>query len=51
MMVENMDSGIGTAINTLVTNGGLVDRDNNGGYVQATYILPFKTKIGASWGK
>ncbi|CAM8394940.1 porin [Candidatus Methylopumilus planktonicus] len=48
---KNMDSGIGTAINTLVTNGGLVDRDNNGGYVQATYILPFKTKIGASWGK
>ena len=48
---KNMDSGIGTAINTLVTDGGLVDRDNNGGYVQATYVLPFKTKIGASWGK
>ncbi|QDC88442.1 porin [Candidatus Methylopumilus universalis] len=26
-------------------------RDSDGGYVQATYVLPFKTKIGASWGK
>jgi len=25
-------------------------RDSQGGYVQATYILPTKTKIGASWG-
>jgi hypothetical protein len=25
-------------------------RDSNGGYVQATYILPTKTKVGASWG-
>jgi len=25
-------------------------RDQDGGYVQATYILPTKTKIGASWG-
>jgi len=25
-------------------------RDSDGGYVQATYVLPFKTKIGASWG-
>ncbi len=46
-----MDSGIGTGINTLVTDGGLVERDNNGGYVQATYVLPFKTKLGVSWGK
>jgi predicted porin len=61
---KNVDSGIGTAINTngLLGNqaaGGttyhstanFVERDNNGGYVQATYVLPFKTKIGASWGK
>jgi len=25
-------------------------RDSQGGYVQATYVLPTKTKIGASWG-
>lgn len=25
-------------------------RDSNGGYVQATYVLPTKTKLGASWG-
>jgi hypothetical protein len=25
-------------------------RDSDGGYVQATYVLPFKTKIGAAWG-
>ncbi len=26
-------------------------RDSNGGYVQATYVLPTATKIGASWGE
>jgi hypothetical protein len=30
------------------TNGK--SRDSDGGYVQATYALPTKTKIGASWG-
>jgi hypothetical protein len=25
-------------------------RDSDGGYIQATYVLPTKTKIGASWG-
>jgi hypothetical protein len=25
-------------------------RDSDGGYVQATYELPIKTKVGASWG-
>jgi predicted porin len=25
-------------------------RDSNGGYVQATYALPTKTKVGVSWG-
>ncbi len=25
-------------------------RDSDGGYIQATYALPIKTKIGASWG-
>jgi len=27
------------------------DQDVDGGYVQATYVLPFGTKIGASWGR
>jgi hypothetical protein len=26
-------------------------RDSNGGYVQATYVLPTKTKIGVAWGE
>jgi predicted porin len=26
-------------------------RESDGGYVQATYVLPIKTKIGASWGR
>jgi len=26
-------------------------RDSDGGYVQATYVLPTKTKIGVSWGQ
>jgi predicted porin len=25
-------------------------RDSNGGYVQATYVLPTSTKVGVSWG-
>jgi len=31
------------------TNAGL-QRDSDGGYVQATYVLPTKTKVGVSWG-
>jgi predicted porin len=26
-------------------------RDSDGGYVQATYVLPTKTKVGLSWGQ
>ncbi len=26
-------------------------RDSNGGYIQATYVLPTTTKLGLSWGK
>ena len=26
-------------------------RDSNGGYVQATYVLPTSTKVGVSWGE
>ena len=50
---KNADSGNGTAINTIATAAtalNTVNRDNTGGYVQATYVLPFKTKVGASWG-
>jgi hypothetical protein len=49
---KNMDGGVGVAINTALTaTSGFTQHDNSGGYVQATYVLPFKTKIGASWGK
>jgi predicted porin len=48
---KNVDSSIGTAINTNVaTPVAGFNHDNTGGYVQATYILPTKTKVGASWG-
>jgi hypothetical protein len=48
---KNVDSGIGTAINTSsATLPDAVNRDNNGGYVQATYVMPFKTKLGVSYG-
>jgi len=40
---------------TVQLNGGFDQtgkaRDSRGGYVQATYVLPTKTKIGASWGE
>ena len=32
-------------------DGHAVARDSDGGYVQATYILPTKTKLGLSWGQ
>ena len=49
---KNADSGIGTAINTNVTiQTSTAESDNKGGYVQATYVMPFKTKVGVSWGK
>jgi len=57
---KNVDSGIGTAINTAgligaagsatMTSVNYVEHDNSGGYVQATYVLPTKTKIGVSYG-
>jgi predicted porin len=55
---KNVDSGNGTAINTSAGTGNpafhtnkTTSRDNSGGYVQATYVMPFKTKLGVSWGK
>jgi len=50
-------SGIGTTGQMLngygwdASSGKAVARDSNGGYVQATYVLPTKTKLGASWGR
>jgi len=43
--------GIGTTAQMMdgyYTNGK--SRDSDGGYVQATYVLPIKTKLGVSWG-
>jgi predicted porin len=40
---------------TVQLNGGFdktgARRDSEGGYVQATYVLPTKTKLGLSWGE
>jgi len=33
------------------TNANVSARDTDGGYVQATYVLPTKTKVGVSWGQ
>ena len=53
-------SGTGIGITGQMNNGygisnaaarGLVARDSDGGYVQATYVLPTKTKLGVSWGQ
>ena len=45
-------SGIGqtTQLNSAFDTKGNA-RDSNGGYVQGTYVLPTKTKIGLSWGE
>ena len=32
------------------TANKLIARDSDGGYVQATYVLPTKTKVALSWG-
>jgi len=43
--------GVGTTLvgaNAISANGQ--KRDSDGGYVQLTYVLPVKTKLGASWG-
>ena len=56
---KNHDSGNGTAINTNVPATSALagfstttpETDNKGGYVQATYVMPFKTKLGVSWGR
>jgi len=43
------DLGIGVAAATAISTV-LNERDNSGGYVQATYVMPFKTKLGVSYG-
>ena len=43
--------GVGTTLvgaSAISANGQR--RDSNGGYVQLTYVLPVKTKLGAAWG-
>jgi predicted porin len=45
---KNMDSQ-NTAAGGLFNAGGTAT-DDDGGYVQATFATPFKTKLGASWG-
>jgi len=44
--------GLGTTIQFLdaYTSAG-VQRSSDGGYVQGTYVLPTKTKLGVSWGE
>jgi len=48
-------NGMGTT--TQFTNGyaavgtNIRSRDSDGGYLQATYVLPFKTKVGLAWGQ
>jgi len=45
-------SGVGTTgelLGGLSANGS--KRDSNGGYVQATYVLPTATKLGVAWGE
>jgi len=49
-------SGIGSTLqflNGYAKNaaGAAVARDSYGGYLQATYVLPTKTKVGISWGE
>jgi hypothetical protein len=46
-------AGEGTGTTFMMADGYSVNgqkRDSDGGYIQATYVLPTKTKIGASWG-
>jgi Gram-negative porin len=47
--------GVGTTLfgnlGAQYSNGVAKRRDSNGGYVQATYVLPTQTKIGVAYGK
>ena len=48
---KNFDGGAGVYPGS-ATSGLISERDNSGGYVQATYKLPtIGTKVGVSWGK
>ena len=48
--------GVGTTlmghlgVNNTSTNGQLKKRDSDGGYLQATYVIPTGTKLGVSYG-
>ena len=48
---KNYDGGSGVFASSLTAVTAIVDHDNSGGYVQATYKVPgVGTKLGASWG-
>jgi predicted porin len=43
--------GVGTTfLGSLGTTAAGVKRDSDGGYIQATYLLPTKTKVGLAYG-
>jgi len=42
--------GVGTTLFGLGGANGANRRDSDGGYVQLTYVTPFKTKLGAAYG-
>jgi len=43
-------NGYGVSTTLSGVNSQISARDSNGGYVQATYVLPTKTKVGVSYG-
>ena len=43
-------SGMGTTLQGLRGVNGSSERDSDGGYVQATYVIPSGTKLGVSYG-
>jgi predicted porin len=42
--------GVGTTFLGLLAADGTAKRDSDGGYIQATYVLPTKTKLGLAYG-
>jgi len=42
--------GAGTTFFGMLGNNGTTKRDSDGGYIQATYVLPTKTKLGLAYG-
>lgn len=42
--------GVGTTFMGLLAHNGVNKRDSDGGYIQGTYVLPTKTKLGVAYG-